>query len=353
MSLVSIEAVVSGSDVGADVCGVNAVAKKPEMTNGEAQQPAEHSVASAGLAADGVAIIEPTGSVTDAPTTEPEYEVIGGYRVHRLASRFPLIVGKEFDELVGAAARAGRLQAVEVHGGLLIDGRNRLRVQEELRRRGIEIDLPVVEWEPSGDESVEEHIWSVNANRRHLTDDQRAAIGISFLPFIQRSSLERQAATRFGQRGPVEEISSPPEEPAATPRRTSRNKDEASSVGQFAAMCRIGIHKARQAVALADGVEVGEISSVEIVAVATGEKRLRDVVPGKRSSGGRKPNRDPHSTTDRAGDLTLVATSGAALDVQIDHFLLALMDEVPVTEHREMCHRLKCRITEMEQQRGW
>jgi len=232
--------------------------------------------------------VEMVGELTEAVFADQELEVIGGYRVHRLASRFPLIVGKEFDELVGAAARAGRLQAVEVHGGLLIDGRNRLRVQEELRRRGIEIDLPVVEWEPSGDESVEEHIWSVNANRRHLTDDQRAAIGISFLPFIRRSSLERQAATRFGQRGPVEEISSPPEEPAATPRRTSRNKDEASSVGQFAAMCRIGMHKARQAVALAEGVEVGEISSVEVVAVAAGAKRLRDVVPTKRSPGSRK-----------------------------------------------------------------
>jgi hypothetical protein len=122
-------------------------------------------------------------------------EEIGGFKVHPLASLFPLIVGKIFDDLVEAAARAGRLQPVEVHDGLLIDGRNRLRVQEELRRRGIEIDLPVVAWEPSGEETVEEHIWSVNANRRHLTDDQRAAIGISFLPFIRRSCQERQAAT--------------------------------------------------------------------------------------------------------------------------------------------------------------
>ncbi|MFM8703141.1 MAG: hypothetical protein ACKOHG_04615 [Planctomycetia bacterium] len=87
-----------------------------------------------------------------------ELEVIGGFTVHPLASRFPLIVGKDFDDLVEAAAKAGRLQAVEVHDGLLIDGRNRVRVQEELRRRGIEIDLPVLAWEPSGEETVEEHI---------------------------------------------------------------------------------------------------------------------------------------------------------------------------------------------------
>ena len=81
-----------------------------------------------------------------------ELEVVGSFTVHPLASRFPLIVGKDFDDLVEAAARAGRLQAVEVHDGLLIDGRNRVRVREELHQRGIEIDLPVVAWEPRGDE---------------------------------------------------------------------------------------------------------------------------------------------------------------------------------------------------------
>ena len=229
---------------------------------------------------------EVVGTIAGGPANT-EMEEIGGFKVHPLASLFPLIVGKDFDDLVEAAARAGRLQAVEVHDGLLIDGRNRVRVREELHQRGIEIDLPVVAWEPRGEETVEEHIWSVNANRRHLTDDQRAAIGISFLPFIQRACQERQAATRFGQRGTVEQISSP-RGARTTAERTSREKDTASAVGQFAAMCKIGMHKARQAVALAEGVEVGEISSVEVVAVAAGAKRLRDVVPTKRSPGSRK-----------------------------------------------------------------
>ena len=232
-------------------------------------------------------IAEVVGTITGG-SANIEMEEIAGFEVHPLASLFPLIVGKIFDDLVETAARAGRLQAVEVYDGLLIDGRNRVRVQEELRRRGIEIDLPVLAWEPSGEETVEEHIWSVNANRRHLTDDQRAAIGISFLPFIQRACQERQAATRFGQRGTVEQISSPPAEATAGSRRTSREKDAASAVGQFAAMCNISRHKARQAVALADGVEVGEISSVEVAAVAAGAKSLRGASPAKRSPGSRK-----------------------------------------------------------------
>jgi hypothetical protein len=230
---------------------------------------------------------EAAGAESVASPPDTELEVIGGFRVHPLASRFPLIVGKEFDELVEGVRIAGTVAAVELNEGLLIDGRNRVRAVEELRRRGVEIELPTVEWQPTGDETVEGHIFSVNVHRRHLTDDQKAALGIHFLPIIRRSRQKRQAATRFGQGRPAAQICSPPGESVST-ERTSRDKDAASTVGQLAAMCNIGMHKARQAVAIADRVEAGEISSIEIVAVATGSKRLRDIVPSKRSSGNGK-----------------------------------------------------------------
>jgi len=279
-----------------------------------------------------------------------ELEVVGSFTVHPLASRFPLIVGKDFDDLVEAAARAGRLQAVEVHEGLLIDGRNRVRVQEELRRRGIEIDLPVLAWEPSGEETVEEHIWSVNANRRHLTDDQRAAIGISFLPFIRRSCDARQAATRFGQRGTAEEISSPPAEPAAGSRRSSREKDAASSVGQFAAMCNIGLHKARQAVAIADRVETGEISSIEIVAVATGAKRLRDVAPAKRSADGKKTAKQQPARPEAELMFEAAPDSPATTDQEIRERWERFKRPFAVGDHREVRRLLKQIITEEQRE---
>ncbi len=291
-------------------------------------------------------------SVIEAPPAEPspELEVIGSFTVHPLASRFPLIVGKEFDDLVEAAARAGRLQAVEVHDGLLIDGRNRVRVQEELRRRGIEIDLPVVAWEPSGEETVEEHIWSVNANRRHLTDDQRAAIGISFLPFIRRSCEERQTATRFGQRSPVEEISSPPAAPPAGSRRTSREKDAASSVGQFAAYCNIPFHKSRQAVTLANAVEEGEIRSDEITAIAMGEKRLREVVPAKRSAGKRKAASMEMARPEAELMFEAVPDSPAPTDREIRERWERFKRPFAVSDHREVRRLLKQIITEEQRE---
>lgn len=287
----------------------------------------------------------------DAPPagSDPEPEVFGGFTVHPLASRFPLIVGKEFDDFVEAAARAGRLQAVEVHDGLLIDGRNRLRVQEELRHRGIEIDLPVVPWEPTGDETVEEHIWSVNANRRHLTDDQRAAIGISFLPFIRRGRQERQAATRFGQSGPATRISSPLVESAAS-RRNSREKDAASSVGQFAAMCNIGLHKARQAVALADGIATGEISSIEVIAIATGEKRLRDVAPTKRSSGYRRAALKETNRPEVELICDAAPDSPAPTDQEIRERWERFKRPFAIGDHREVRRLLKQIITEEQRE---
>lgn len=308
------------------------------------------------VVADSAKVVHETGDQVDAVSAalpaDAELEEIGGFKVHPLASLFPLIVGKEFDDLVEAAARARRLQAVEVHNGLLIDGRNRVRVQEELRRRNIEIDLPVVAWEPSGEETVEQHIWSVNANRRHLTDDQRAAIGISFLPFIRRRCQERQAATRFGQREAAAQISSPPGAPT-TAERTSREKDEASTVGQFATMFNIGKHKARQAVAINDGVEAGEISSIEIVAIAAGSKRLRDVVPTKRSSGRKKAvdKESPRPEAELIVDAELIeADEPVPTESEVRERWERLKQSFAVTDHRELRRLLKQIIVEEQRQ---
>jgi hypothetical protein len=295
---------------------------------------------------------EIVGEVTEAAFADQELEVIAGYRVHPAASLLPLIVGKQFDDFVEAAARAGRLHPAETNNGLLIDGRNRLRVQEELRRRGIEIDVPVVEWQPNGDETVSEHIWSVNGNRRHQTDDQRAANALQFLPFIRRERQERQAATRFGKGRPAEQISSPPDKPASA-QRTSREKDAASTVGQFAAMCNIGMHKARQAVALADGIEAGEISSIEIIAVTTGEKRLRDIVPSKRSAGSGKANLKDivRPEAELLFDVEAAEVDEPAVtEEEVDRRWERFKQPFAVTEHRKL-RRLLIKKLRDEQQR--
>jgi hypothetical protein len=224
-----------------------------------------------------------------APAANPPLEVIGGFTVHPFASRFPLIVGKDFDDLVEAIRLAGTVAPVELHEGLLIDGRNRVRAVEELRRQGVEIELPTSEWQPKGDETVEGHIFAVNMFRRHMTDDQRVALATLLLPAIRESRLNRQAATRFGAapRATAASNSPPPSDPVDGPPRSSRDKDAASSVGQLAALCKVSQHKARQAVVLADGVASGAISPAEFDAVTGGQKRLCEIVPSRKNAGGR------------------------------------------------------------------
>jgi len=229
-------------------------------------------------------------STTDSPPGE--LEVIGGLLVHPLASRFALIVGKEFDDLVEAVQRSGTVAAVEFHDGLLIDGRNRVRAVVELRRQGIEIELPTIEWQPKGEETVAEHIYSVNVNRRHLTVDQRVALAIDFLPTIRQSRLQRQSASRFGAggRSTAEQNSSPPDGQAEKPTRTSQEKDAASSVGQLATLCGVTRHKASQGITLDKSLKDGTVSLDDFSAVIQGTKPLRKVLPVKKKASGKKPS---------------------------------------------------------------
>lgn len=275
-------------------------------------------------------------------------EVIAGYKVHPLASRFPLIEGTEFEDLVDAAARAGRLYPVETHKGFLIDGRNRLRVQEELRSRGIEIDLPVIEWEPTGDETVEEHIWSVNAHRRHQTVDQRAALALVFLPRIRAARQARQEASRFGKTGvdTAAMISPPPDEAAASPGRSSAEKDAASSVGHLAALANISHYKASQAIALYKAVEEGEVSESEIDAVVAGDKRLRDAAPRRKKGGRRKPR---PQEWDEADDEELVFDcTPIACEVEVRRRWEDQKSEFAVADHRDL-RRLFMKVIREEQ----
>ncbi len=291
------------------------------------------------------------GSETSCETVDYpcELEVIGDFMVHPLASKFPLILGEEFDAFVAGAERAGRLAAVETHNGRLIDGRNRVRVRDELRRRGVEIDLPVVEWSPSGDETVEEHIWSVNANRRHLTADQRAALCLEFLPTIRASRRARQEASRFGVDGSnaAANETSPPNTTTTSVSRTSREKDAASSVGQFCALAYIGLHTGRQAMALARGIENGTIDPSERDAVIAGEKPLRAAVRGTRTTVRKRARREEGDAHEPEETLH---TEPAAAEEEVRRWWERLKRAFAITDHREVRRLLRLIITEEQRQ---
>ena len=96
--------------------------------------------------------------------------MIAGYKVHEFASRFPLIEGTEFDELVEDIKKNGLKETVKAdHLGQIVDGRNRLRACE---KAGIE---PEIETLPENTD-VLSLIIQKNLLRRHLSVGQRAMI---------------------------------------------------------------------------------------------------------------------------------------------------------------------------------
>lgn len=298
---------------------------------------------------------EVAAASAESPVIPETTEVFGGYPVHPAAAIFPLMVGEEFDELVESIRRTRTVTPVEIHEGKLIDGRNRCRAIEELQLEGEAIDLPTTEWHPNAGESVEEHIFAVNVCRRHLTDDQRAVFATKLLPAIRRSRKERQAASQFGPGGKpaAAQDSAPPQEGEAGCRLTSQEKFENSTIGQLASMVNVSRHKAIQAAALADGVAAGEIPQSAFDAVAAGVIPLRDALPKRKQRSSKRNCRTGWAEADDAEDFTCEPAEGSPLQVDIDRFWQSLVDEVPVTEHRDMCRMLERKINDLKQQHGW
>ena len=96
---------------------------------------------------------------------------IGGsqYRVHPAAAVFPIMSGREFDELVEDVRANGLREPVVVSGDQLIDGRNRIRA---CAAAGV---VPEVRELPRGTD-VASWVMSVNVHRRHLDASQRALL---------------------------------------------------------------------------------------------------------------------------------------------------------------------------------
>jgi hypothetical protein len=85
---------------------------------------------------------------------------------HPLANLFPLIEGKEFDELVADIKANGLQTPITLYEGKILEGRNRARACEAA---GIEPSTRLYQGsDPTG------YIFSANILRRHLTPSQRA-----------------------------------------------------------------------------------------------------------------------------------------------------------------------------------
>src|SRR5262245_33557210 len=88
---------------------------------------------------------------------------------HPLAALFPPIEGEEFDGLVASIRANGLREAIVVHDGMVIDGRNRQRACEAAGVDCIYEPLPT-------DADPLQFVLDKNLKRRHLTESQRAMV---------------------------------------------------------------------------------------------------------------------------------------------------------------------------------
>jgi hypothetical protein len=282
---------------------------------------------------------------SDPPAPEPSGEMIAGYRIHPFASRFPLLQGQAFEELVESIAELGLDVPIELKDSLVIDGRNRLRAIAVLRDRGTDVAVRTVEWQPRNGESVEEHVYAVNVARRHLTDDQRAMLATELLPVVRRESATRQAATRFGT---VTAISESPEITGESP-HPHPERGASTTLGRLAGVANVTPHRMRRAVELRDDISAGLVPQEEADAVIRGDKPLR-------KAGLKKPRRTAAKKKPAAAapleHLSDATDDDEADGVTLEDFVTRwerLKNAYAVTEHRRLREIALKHITDEQQ----
>jgi len=193
------------------------------------------------------------------------------FSIHPLADAFPLIEGKEFDELCQSIEDDGLREPIVMQDGVLIDGRNRLRACLHV---GVAPDFT----EYDEDIEVPEYIWIKNALRRHLSDDGRAAAATTFLGWEedqrQKALAETMAKARESRWVEPEEIDEDEEqvEPnSVQPVEPAKPNATARAIAERAGVSK---HKAVQAIAVKKYDD--EHGTDLIKKVTTGEVKLRD-----------------------------------------------------------------------------
>jgi ParB-like chromosome segregation protein Spo0J len=116
-------------------------------------------------------------------TTELEF--------HPAADIFPLMQGSEFDEFVADICAHGQQVPIVLHGGKILDGRNRYRgcLQE-----GIEPEMV------DGTEMIDDpfaYVISANLRRRHLTDEEKRKAIAAYIAQAPEKS-DRQFGKELG-----------------------------------------------------------------------------------------------------------------------------------------------------------
>lgn len=113
--------------------------------------------------------------------------MVAAYPFHEAASIFDMMPDAEINELAADIKKTGLLNPIYVHEGLVIDGRNRYLACE---RAGVAHRFK--EW--NGEGSLISFVISLNLNRRHLTNTQRAMAAARAKPLFEEEAKARMTS---------------------------------------------------------------------------------------------------------------------------------------------------------------
>ena len=232
-----------------------------------------------------------------APAKPEKIEILHGkfkgvYKVHPIAAMFPLLQGQPFEDFKKSIRMNAQKEPVVIDGDVLLDGRNRVRAQNELGRETWAVKFRTLKLGLTPDKWIEIR----NAHRRNMSEDQRIAIAARILAWRQDENARNwlkcrvlvrpntaastnQSASQHPATGEEREAAKPseseyPQEPADNPpkRKRGRPPGRRSAAKAVAAATQQSRYRAdqiielrEQAPLLAEAVEVGALKLKEAV----------------------------------------------------------------------------------------
>jgi len=192
------------------------------------------------------------------------------YPFHPVADIFPLMSGKQFDDLVMDIERNGQREPIWLYDGQVIDGRNRARAC-----CGLCIEPVTKEWNGS-ESNLISFVVSLNLHRRHLDESQRAMVAAKIVNMPNHRPDKGANLHSSCQAGEMLHVS---ERSVKTARKVQ---------GAGAAELKEAVEQGRVSVsAAADIVDLPQVEQTKVVALSDKEilqkaKEIRAVKADKR-----------------------------------------------------------------------
>ena len=105
------------------------------------------------------------------------------YEYHELANLFPMMEQSQYEDLVADIKENGLIESIILHEGKILDGRNRYNACIDSN-----VEPNFLEYE--GEDALS-YVISLNLNRRHLNESQRAMIGARLANMKGRRKVDK------------------------------------------------------------------------------------------------------------------------------------------------------------------